>query len=372
MREHTLRWTVSALCCCFLTACSAVQSYPVGDVAGKNFSQKGGVYYLPKHILRVAISSDKKAYISTVAVPDGGAIETGLALSGFSDDTITVKTTAAGFLEEIDATLVDRTGDILIEAAKIIARFRSAPPPTATIVQDMYFDPFDSRRALAVNGALRASGYCVEVELRPNIWSPGCSRGSLGSHESTLPIATPAPASLKPGVYYRRATPLMVHVVKDGRTAELAPYAFANGEPIFQVDIRRSIFVTRKTKVTFTDGALTSVYVDKPSEVLAGVRLPIAIVDAFANALTAGQAQSRSALYQAQANKENSSAALIDVTTQQMAAGDASSGNAGLSLVRDALVGGGFRTAPMSPATLRECQNMAFTPEQCRLFMGQN
>lgn len=372
-RQAALQLMFIALCMAVAAGCSAVKSYPVDDPAGKSFSQKGGFYYLPKHLLRVQVygdAKDRKVGVSSVPVQDRRmALETGLALSAFSDDTITVSYDANGFLKMVDATLVDQTGEILVEIAKILGRFRAAPPSTAVIVADISFDPFDFPRARAVNIVLAKYGVCVEVEIRPELWSPGCTKGSLRRTTYAVEaIDTNFPSKLSPGIYYRRAASLDVHVIRNGETVDLSPLPFANGESIFQVDIRRSLFVSRQTKIDFTDGALTSVKVVKPSEALAGVRLPIRIVEAFANAATGGVAKSRSAAYQGQANKDNATAQLVNVTAQQVAAGD---GLATTSVIRDTVLAGEIRAAPLTAATLKECSTMGFSPEECVALAGQ-
>jgi hypothetical protein len=352
--------------------CSAVNSYPAAKSSSYGYAQKGGVYYLPKHLLRVQLSgnsSSPKVAVSTVVVRDSRlALETGLALSGLSDDKITVQFTKEGFLDQVDATLTDRTGDILLEVAKLYSRFRGAPAEEPFAVYE--FDPFDFSRARAVNKLLSKYKICVEVEVRPETWSSGCSRGSLARRvQPEESYAYALPQKLQAGVYYRRAAQLNVNVIKNGETVELSSYEFANGEPIFQVEIRRSLFVTRKTALDFQEGSLTKVEVDKPSEVLAGARLPIQLIEALSNAATGGVANARAAALQAQANKDNSSAVLTNVVAQQAASG---SSNPAAVEIREAAAGAILpRSATLSRSALRECKQWDLSESECLRLVGE-
>ena len=54
-----------------------------------------------------------------------------------------------------------------------------------------------------------------------------------------------------------------------------------NKTVIGKVNIDRTVFVTKVTKVDFEEGMLTKVDIDKPSEALAGFQIPIDIVNAI-------------------------------------------------------------------------------------------
>ena len=54
-----------------------------------------------------------------------------------------------------------------------------------------------------------------------------------------------------------------------------------NGAPILALDVSRAAFVKKVTKVTFEDGILTELYVNKPSEVLAFLEIPFYLVQSI-------------------------------------------------------------------------------------------
>ncbi|TRC77339.1 hypothetical protein FJV83_27320 [Mesorhizobium sp. WSM4307] len=340
-----------------LSACSAVQSYKVGGDEIEHTQQRAGTYYLPKHLLDVKIFGEGKAEnvtVDPIAVQDSAlALETGLSLSGLSDDKITVTFDKTGLLASVSATLTDRTGDILVELAKIAAHFRAAPADKP-LLQEVAFDPFDSVAAKKSNDILKGSKSCVEVELRPGVWSPGCDLLSLGKSTGSPIQLYRLPKSVMPGIYYRRAASRMVHVVLNGKTVMLVPRDFANDEPIYRIDINRSAFVTRSTEIKFEDGALISVMVDKPSEVLAAVKLPLAIVSAVVDSATAGTAGAKSASLNADAAKSNSQANLANVAAAKLAS---SEGSADAEAYKQALLSGGngSRDAALTTADIAYC-----------------
>lgn len=87
-----------------------------------------------------------------------------------------------------------------------------------------------------------------------------------------------------------------------------------DGGPITSVDISRTPFVTQKTNVAIVDGMLRKITLDKPSEALGAVQIPLNIVKAVAAipgsilSVQLKNTQDQASLYKAQA----------DLLTQQM------------------------------------------------------
>jgi alpha-beta hydrolase superfamily lysophospholipase len=96
-----------------------------------------------------------------------------------------------------------------------------------------------------------------------------------------------------------------------------------NAAPAFLIRVSRSLFVERKTMLTFKDGVLTDVSIDKPSSVAAFVNLPLQAVQVLVQipvkALTirTNEYANRKALIQVQAQLIQT---LIDYQKQQEAA----------------------------------------------------
>jgi hypothetical protein len=94
------------------------------------------------------------------------------------------------------------------------------------------------------------------------------------------PVQTGAGAARK-SIYYRPLLPYKLKVMfKDNLYEKIVflPYQ----APIIAWDITRPAFVKQVTKLTFVNGVLTEVYLNKPSEWLAAVKIPSEILKAVA------------------------------------------------------------------------------------------
>ncbi|MBZ9815735.1 hypothetical protein [Mesorhizobium sp. CA7] len=294
------------------SGCSTVSSYAGTESAGENSGQASGAYYLQKQLLVAAFSgsaTSPTAIVTTRTVPDEKAeMRVGMNLSAFADDDIKVEY-ANGLLASVGSTNIDKTGQIAIEVAKIVGRFLDTTPAEPA-AHTFVFDPYDPEEAARTNAAIRKiyPRACVQVELWPGRWSPGCGPGSTG-----VAVAH-ALGPMSPGIYYRRALPHQVQVNVGGSPVTQDYLAFANESPVYRVDVKRTLFVKRQTTIAFTQGELTSVQVVKDSEALAVAQLPIAIADAViagpVDALT-----QRTAVQNARANLYNARATALNAET---------------------------------------------------------
>lgn len=290
--------------CGLLTSCSVVDTYSVEQDAVQP-RQRSGTYFLPKHVVNVLVEitwdrtkPGAKSYsltTTTVAMPDPRQMnQVGFALSPFSDDEIKVTYTSSGLLDAVSATATDRSGDILKRAAETAALLRAGTTVTGNAVKSSHtiqFDPYDDLQTRNANARLRdltqSPMTCVEVERHPGEWTQDCPRGlsiaatPTDGAEADPPNFEVSDKARRPGLYFRRPMPRMVHVVLRGKTLEMRQMMFANNTPIYRVDIKRTAFVARKTELDFDNGDLLSVSVSKPSEALAVATLPVAIVDAY-------------------------------------------------------------------------------------------
>lgn len=290
-----------------LGGCSTVDSYPANNPRTRpdqyNTGQASGSYYLPKHLVKATFTgtaSQPTVTFATRAVADSKAeMRTGMNLSGFSDDTIKISY-ANGMLDQVSSVNDDKTADILINIAKTAGAFLDEQLGTRSVE----FDPYDRLQTRMANEIIRKTypGFCIDVELSAGVWN-GCQEAAGLRAEY---VASPLPRL--PGIYYRRAVPHLIRLLKGGRPYQMESVLMANASPIYRVDIKRTAFVKRETLVKFKDGELTNVEVTKPSEGVAIASLPISIVSAIiagpVDALTQRKAvqEARAALYTAQAN----------------------------------------------------------------------
>jgi hypothetical protein len=342
-----------------LTGCTMISSYPVEKGQLASPGQAAGSYFLAKHILRVTVvqaGAKANLTVESAAVQDRTAlIQTGFDLSPASEDDITV-TYQAGLLASVTASAKDKTGEILTEIAKIAGSFRETKAPAAP--GKVYeFDPFIPSEAAQTNAILWAKyRSCVEVEIEPGLWSPGCGKLAMGrtaswDSETRLSSAPDAAGDGLSGLYYRRSLDHRVHVVENGSTTQVNTYKFANAAPVFRVDIKRTLFVERRTELVFAGGELTSIHVNKPSEGLALAQLPLAIAKAYMNAPVSALSNHQ-AVQTSEANLNTARAAAIT-----HGAGLNSAGASDPSSPRTATAGD-LRQAAIDPKIASDCANI--------------
>jgi hypothetical protein len=81
-------------------------------------------------------------------------------------------------------------------------------------------------------------------------------------------------------IYYRPLKPCKIRVAYANNYFENIIY-LPNKSPAIAIDITRPAFVKQVNKLAFTNGVLTEVYLNKPSEVLAGLKIPGDIINAI-------------------------------------------------------------------------------------------
>jgi hypothetical protein len=241
-----------------------------------------------------------------------------LAPSSRSDDRFCVSFQPNGLLSEVKVISADRTGDIVerlaetaatfvtgvpdgggmfdsLEIEKARGRFYFEPRPFATVV----FDPDDASELTSANSVARANLALriAEVMLDPvaavkamdekfegkkvafRLSEAMSSVISNGAPVFAVDGAAPplAEAPLRKGVYYRPMTERSFRVSAVGG----APRRFFATMPDVTVaewvEVSRAALVRKSTTAKFTNGQLQSIEIDKPSEALAAVNMPLDI-----------------------------------------------------------------------------------------------
>jgi hypothetical protein len=337
-----------------LAGCAMIETYPTYLANGSPSIQTGGSYFLAKHVLTVTVvgpASAPSVNVGIKASPDRRQLlDTGMRLSPLSDDDITVEIGNDGLLTKITSIANDRTGDIIQAVVKAVyspllrAAADETPPPT---LFEGEFDPFDWQHASEINHLLMAKfRSCIEVEIEPGVWSPGCGRYSLSSTSrkaENVPVVDELTAPVQ-GIYYRRPILHRVHIVAGGRTRSLTSQLFANTSPILRLDIDRTLFVKRETTIVFSQGSPTSVHVVKPSEGLAIAQLPLTVATAAIDAPIEGLTK-RQALVTAETNYLDAQAGQIDAQTKLQSSLNRQVQQTGTVVGADP-VSGGQRLAP--------------------------
>jgi hypothetical protein len=326
-----------------------VETYPMGKSGSPSAPacvSALGHYYLPKALLnltvdytpgtpptlKVTLSDD----VTTVAERDHAFCLDYLA-SPVSRDAVIVNRSEEGLLQSVNASVEDRTPEIaksLIQTAANFAIGREAVVGGRADNVKLQFDPFAWRDLLLVKDALRRFGLCLYVEgysfptggmgatqirAAGNTWCSTAARQTVPYEHplykfANLPVA---PEMMQTGILYRPKTSHKIVILQKpdpgaaGSRWDLYQtklFELPNATPVLSVGVERAMFAKRVTQLTFSDGTLTDVVLDKGSEAVGFVQIPLiaaqAIVDIPGQMLklrltdTLGQA----ALVQAQSN----------------------------------------------------------------------
>lgn len=262
--------------------------------------------------------------------------------SSMADDILQVDTTEEGLLKQVATTTTDRTGDIIVAGAQLLFTVLTggaSPPPEAAGLQSTCskeplaaaFSPYNEDGQLQeVYEALLKRCYRLVISA-----SGPCGRGGdpkfLSGPCAALPYQTYASfASRYPGIYFRRIRQIVVTIYKldspenpEGEMLWTGPVSIFDKSDLYQVSIDRASFVKQQTTIVFTNGSLTSISLNKPSQVLAAVNIPVKVARiVFAIPLAGLQQQStmlnaQATLLTAQANLMNAQSTLLKLKLAQ-------------------------------------------------------
>jgi hypothetical protein len=354
--------------CLLLVACSwrVVETLPMdpGDLSSPPCDSALGYYFLPKALLSLnaqvdpsfsppAMTATLSPSITTVADRTQAFCLDYLS-SPVSKDVVTVQRGDNFLLQSINSNVEDRTPQIataLIQTAENLAIGAARVAPLAPLPADkvdLQFDPFAWRDLILAKQALRRFGFCLYVEgysfpteglstaqilVAANKW---CSTDPMRTPRYDNPLysfamAPVLPALMREGVLYRpKSTYNIVILTKtDGKSSGLPWQLYQtkrvempNASPILSIGINRALFTKRITTVHFSDGSLTDVAVDKDSEAVGFVQIPLVAVQAIVDVpgqiikVRLADTQSHQALVEAQGNLLNAIASYQAAVTQ--------------------------------------------------------
>jgi hypothetical protein len=284
-----------------------------GVEGGACLSAMGG-YHLPKGLITLTASSDGARTtldpdtIGVALVPDR---RFNLCLdylnSASSDDMLLVRRTSGDLLLQVSSDVTDRTPQIaqkLIVAASnfVIAAMREGTGKAGRAERlDLAFDPFDRKEMAAAKTALRHFGFCLYIEghsfPRTTKSVEGwCDAKDLPPYDDPAldiaeqPLDPYAPSS---NILYRANQSFRMVILRreEPGAGKWGLYVAKNLEmpnlsPIFGVGVERALFAQRKTTLTFDSGVLTGVSIDKKSELLGFVSIPLVLAQAIVDVPT--------------------------------------------------------------------------------------
>lgn len=312
-----------------LSACANVtRTSQIDEKVAVGCKTNLGAYSLPRQEMSITLTprtGGKKGHDIAVDVeagmmPDNNHVYClDFLYSGLGKNTVGIDRTNAGLLTKIFTKFDSQSQDIakeVIDSAANLAAFNKAqglsdgssglragaPQIRASDNRIITFDPFNHWQAKIVTEELAAYGYCIYFDNLgdPRIpdWWPGlCGRTTYGKDNISLSLSENyfanekkmAKKAARYGILYR---PEISHRIKiltkkdPGNRAErwkLAGTEFVklpNRAPIFALDIKRGTFTTTETAVSFKDGILTDIRIEKPSELKVVTDVSVYAVDA--------------------------------------------------------------------------------------------
>lgn len=270
------------------SACTAINSEDYG---------KGTHYYLPKGLVDIEIlqrKDNQEFFAITIhgaiyKADEGFDYVTRYYSNPFSHDTISVGLEVDddtkrpnGFISSIDFVGDDKSDEFiikLVELAKKAVKITTFTPEGKghlddpadfTTVYRGTFDPLSSNDRFRMNvlfDRITNNAFNITIPSRiKHLYQDKVAPRSdcNGSICFRKPLSIPLIFKLENGIEFRR-----VHIVLPDRSS------------IGSVDIKRAAFVRKVTNVRFASGMLQSVHIDKPSEALAAIEIPLAIADAI-------------------------------------------------------------------------------------------
>jgi hypothetical protein len=215
-------------------------------------------------------------------------------------DLVRVQRTADGLLKSVYSNVEDQSKTIIENAAKGVAlavaaesrlanRDLALDTPAQIVESKWQFDPFDPELMTSVNQAIEKSGFCIYIDPMDDPFVPFWMRNqcttakeyvsytSKGHAEEVFNTASFTAGEGRLGVLYKPAlSHTLVILKRDDPTSGKAWRVWRrqivempNRAPVFMLQVSRGFFTTRKTEISFNQGMLASIVVDKQSELRA-------------------------------------------------------------------------------------------------------
>jgi len=339
----------AALAGCSLVESQFADSPGVNGASAVNCATELAAYSLPKTNIEIAVASGDGSLTVTPVVRSDRNFQYCLefSTSPLADEGVQVKfnkgseATATPFLQSISSNSVDETALVIRKlirlgyniavAASVNREAHTAAPAVAAapviVPFDFEVDPFDGAEMAARNAQLAAAdNYCVVLEgfsFKLGTVQQYCSDpvGTANAEATALAVPYTDGRDLisrnTPGIYFRPRAMFTVDVYqRPGRGGKWTllknkPMPFENISPVLSAGVDRAFFATEKVALVFNDGDLQQVCVQKGSEAVGFISIPIEVVYAvvgFPAAVIKAQvssSQSYQALYQARQNLVN-------------------------------------------------------------------
>ncbi len=373
-----------------LAACSTITT--VGDIDNADPSLPRGRYYLPRTIFNVKATVDPTTHSPSLSVTKSVEADPRIPLSyrfdlsSIADDTLEVDTDESGLITSLSSDTTDESGNIVLKIADIVftsltggataPNDRALPTDALTSAYSFgaSYDPLDAIQSAAVNWGLARANFCILVNEEAQVTNPANECSSLPTRKSSGVQAVSTYVSNLSGIYYRKAVATPVKILRRSDTKSPWETIFVGNEQIFDqsvlynIQINRTAFVDKKYNITFTNGSLQKVTVSKPSEVLAGLQIPLTIAK-IVFAIPLSGLQQNTNLINAQTSLANAQASYINAEKSliPLAASAQQSGISVPGLNRSLEIG----PTIVTPGAINDCLSHypSLTLDQCRALL---
>ncbi|ACS60270.1 hypothetical protein Rleg_5448 (plasmid) [Rhizobium leguminosarum bv. trifolii WSM1325] len=225
-------------------------------------------------------------------------------------DVVRAQRNELGLLTSVYSNVEDQSKTIVEDTARGIALAVAAESrlanrdflvadPATVVHMKMQFDPFDLDRITSVNRALEKSGYCIYIDPKSDPFVPFWMRNQCsstpqlvaynfkGDAEEVFSSASYTAGEGRFGILYKPALSHTLVILKRDDPTSGKPWRIwkrqivelPNRAPVFMLQVSRGFFTARKSEITFQNGMLASVEVDKKSELKA-------VSEAFVNVVS--------------------------------------------------------------------------------------
>jgi hypothetical protein len=281
-----------------------------------------GTYYLSRTYFNVKIASaaPDSYYLSSVNIVRGVDGDHGFCLdylgSITAEEAFVVNKTPDGLLTQITSNSADKSAEIVktLLQAFFVGISGKADFPAATRatvgaqvaenrVVDQTYDPYNEADTALLNNSIKDYGFCLVME--DQVFNAGykdvqdyCDDPLRHTPIEKELIRVGKPKGPEPsvfddhqGIYYRprRTRTVYLFIKPDLRRKggwklrASQAVALENTSPMMFIGIDRTFFAERKTTVLFDQGVLTDVRIEKKSELVGFVSIPLYIAQSIVN-----------------------------------------------------------------------------------------
>ena len=249
----------------------------------------GVFYFLPRAVVNVTIErklvESNNTLVDTLIVsepeflPDPKhAYHLNYNPSIFSDDAVVVEANAKGLLTAVNSETEDKSGvfvsklfELATEASKAFVPRGLSPSVNKPFKLVTKIDPTDTNDLNRIQAMLDSKNAGLNFTMARS----GFEKGSA--------LAPDDPGSCQSSICFRPALPYRLSLEQQnggaiiGEVVVLVP----NEARLLGIDLNRANFVKNHTKLEFANGMLTKFDINKPSEALGFIQIPIDIAKAI-------------------------------------------------------------------------------------------